>query len=59
MILVLTSPFWEDPSEAAISGEDEDAVTQICVQALLAAGYDVKVREDGGDDVPWGEQEDA
>lgn len=54
--LTLASPFWEDPAEASISGEDEEEVTRICVEALLAAGYDVQVREDD-ELVPWSDRE--
>lgn len=55
--LDLTSPFWEDPANLSVSGEDEDAVLQICAQALIAAGYDVQVQDEDGDPIPWAEYE--
>lgn len=47
--LSLASPFWEDPAELSASGEDEDAVAQICIAALVSAGYDVQVRDEDGE----------
>ena len=52
--LSLASPFWEDPATLSADGEDEDAVARICIAALLQAGYDVKVEQDG-ELVPWEE----
>lgn len=55
--LELASPFWEDPAGLSVSGQDEAAVLNICVQALLAAGYDIQVRDEDGDLTPWSEYE--
>jgi len=51
--LQLTSPFWEDQATLSTDGPDEDAVLNICITALLAAGYDVQVRDEDGDLIPW------
>lgn len=53
--LILASPFWEDPSSVSVEGHDEAAVLNICITALLAAGYDVQVRDEDGDLIPWDE----
>lgn len=53
--LILASPFWEDPSSVSVEGHDEAAVLNICITALLAAGYDVQVQEEDGTIVPWDE----
>ncbi len=52
--LILASPFWEDPAAALIEGEDREEVARICVEALLAADYDVRVRE-GEELLTWEE----
>lgn len=57
--LELTSPFWEDPASLAVGGEDEDAVLAICVKALQAAGYEISVKDEDGDLIPWSEYEGA
>lgn len=53
--LDLTSPFWEDPAILSAAGEDHEAVIRICVEALLAAGYDVSVRDADGQTMTWDE----
>jgi len=53
--LVLASPFWEDPASLSADGEDEDAVIRICITALVTAGYDVQIFQEGGETVPWEE----
>ena len=45
--LELASCFWEDPATLVADGKDEDAVVRICIMALLAAGYDVQINQDG------------
>lgn len=47
--LSLSSPFWEDPSDAMFSGEDHLAAMRICVEALQAAGYTIQVRDADGE----------
>lgn len=51
--LQLSSPFWEDQSSLTSDGEDEDAMIEICVNALQAAGYEIRVRDEEGDLIPW------
>ena len=51
--LILASPFWEDPANLAADGEDEEAVIAICVRALQAEGYDIRVRDDDGEETPY------
>mgnify|MGYP000925283480 CR=1 FL=1 len=53
--LSLASPFWEDPSTLTVEGHDSAAVLQIVAGALLAADYDIQVRDADGDLVPWDE----
>jgi len=53
--LVLASPFWEDPASLTADGEDEDAVIRICITALVTAGYDVQIQQEGGETIPWEE----
>ena len=57
--LALATPFWEDPAALYVDGEAEDAVLAICVAALQAASYDISVRDEDGDLIPWDEYEGA
>lgn len=47
--LSLTSPFWEDPATLSSAGDDETAVMRICISALLAAGYEIQLRDENGE----------
>ncbi len=55
--LNLASPFWEDPASLSVDGEDEDAVLAIVAAALETAGYDIEVRLEDGETIPWAEYE--
>lgn len=60
--LSLASPFWLDPSSLTSEGEDEDAVINICVSALLRAGYTVQIRDSEGElvsfeDYDWSDRD--
>lgn len=53
--LVVRPPFRDEYTTLSGDGEYEDAVMNICIAALLAAGYEVLIEDEDGDMIPYEE----